>query len=193
MNRIEFLTALCDFRDGAAMIIGPGLANYPIAAKADHPMTIYNMDMPYATSMALGVALGWPGKKVVSIEGDGSLLAGTGVLTSIARYQPRNLIVVVLDNESYLTTGSGRSPTATASGTDIEQLARGAGMTQTSTVMEMAAAREVIRQAFHEPGPWLVVAKVDKTDQHEINRSQLPVDVFESAMRFRRAALQERL
>ena len=193
MNRIEFLTAICDFRDGAAMIIGPGLANYPIAAKADHPMTIYNMDMPYATPMALGVALGWPEKKVVSIEGDGSLLAGTGVLTSIARYQPRNLIVVVLDNESYLTTGSGRSPTATASGTDIEQLARAAGMTQTSTVMEMAAAREATRQSFHKPGPWLVVAKVDKTDQHEINRSQLPVDVFESAMRFRRAALQERL
>ena len=109
-------------------------------------MTIYNMDMPYATPMALGIALGWPEKKVVSIEGDGSLLAGTGVLTSIARYQPRNLIVVVLDNESYLTTGSGRSPTATASGTDIEQLARAAGMTQTSTVMEMAAAREATRQ-----------------------------------------------
>ena len=97
------------------MIISPGLANYPIATEADHPMTIYNMDMPYATPMALGVALGWPEKKVVSIEGDGSLLAGPGVLTSIARYKPQNLIVIVLDNESYLTTGSGRSPTATAS------------------------------------------------------------------------------
>ncbi len=174
------------------MIIGPGLANYPIAAGADHPLTIYNMDMPYATPMALGLALAWPEKKVVSMEGDGSLLAGTGVLTTIARYQPRNLTVIVLDNESYLTTGSGRAPTATASGTDIEQLARGAGMAHTATLTEMVEAGEVTQRAFQEPGPWLLVAKVDKTDQHQIDRSQLPVDVFESAMRFRRAAMQER-
>ena len=192
MNRIEFLSQLCELRAGAAMIISPGLANYPVAAGADHPMTIYNMDMPYATPMALGVALGWPGRKVVSIEGDGSLLAGTGVLATIGRYQPPNLVVMVMDNESYLTTGSGQSPSPTASGADIETLARGAGIARTATVTEISAAREMIRRALQEPGPWLVVAKVDKTDQHQVDRNRLPVDVFESAMRFRRAAMQER-
>ncbi|NIO09133.1 MAG: hypothetical protein GTO40_14420 [Deltaproteobacteria bacterium] len=192
MNRIDFLQTICEARAGAAMIISPGLANYPIAAGADHPMTLYNMDMPYATPMALGVALGWPERQVVSIEGDGSLLAGTGVLTTIARYQPSNLVIFVMDNESYLTTGSGLSSSATATGADIEKLARAAGMVHTATVRELESGRVIVQRVMKEPGPWLVVAKVDKNDQHEVDRSGLPVDVFESAMRFRRAALLEK-
>ena len=98
------------------MIISPGLANYPIAEAKDEPLTIYNMDMPYTTPMALGMALGWPERKVISIEGDGSLLAGPGVLSTVARYQPKNLVVFVFDNGAYLTTGSGKAPSATAFG-----------------------------------------------------------------------------
>src|SRR6476661_5444709 len=87
MNRYEVLDCLARLRGGVPMIIGPGLANYPIAEQADDPMTIYNMDMPYATPMALGVALGRSGGRVVAIEGDGSLLAGPGVLTTIDRHR----------------------------------------------------------------------------------------------------------
>src|SRR5574341_2256559 len=94
----------------------------------DEPLTIYNMDMPYATPMALGMALGWPERKVIAIEGDGSLLAGPGVLTTVARYEPKNLLVFVFDNGAYLTTGSGKARTATAFGADIEQLGRAAGL-----------------------------------------------------------------
>lgn len=194
MNRTEVLEYIGTLRDGASMIISPGLANYTIAARSDHPLTIYHMDMPYATPMALGIALGWPEKRVVSIEGDGSLLAGPGVLTTIARYRPRNLIVVVFDNGAYLTTGSGRAPTATASGADIEQMARAAGMTRTRTVAEAGPAKEALEKSFREPGPWLIIAKVDKTDRPaERIRTALPVSVFEAGFRFRRAALEERV
>ena len=193
MNRIEVLDALATLRPGVPLVISPGLANHPIAAQADDPLTIYQMDMPYATPMALGIALAWPSKKVVSIEGDGSLLAGPGVLTTIGMYRPQNLIVLVFDNGAYLTTGSGRTPTATASGTDIEQLGRAAGLAQTCTVKEIIAAREALQRPCREPGPWLIIAKVDKTDRESVRRLEsLPADVFESGLRFRRAALQER-
>ncbi len=191
MNRIDVLDVLGRLRRGTPMVIGPGLANYPIAAKADDPLTIYNMDMPYTTPMALGIALGRPGGKVVAVEGDGSLLAGPGVLTTIARYRPDNLIVLVLDNESYLSTGSGRSPSATAGGADIEQLGRAAGLTQTRTLTDLAGARAALEQAFSQPGPWLIVAKVDTGDRDARSFGPLPVDVFESCLRFRRSALGE--
>ena len=116
MNRTDVLRHIASLRAGAPMIISPGLANYPIAAARDEPLTIYNMDMPYTTPMALGMALGWPERKVISIEGDGSLLAGPGVLSTVARYQPKNLLIFVFDNGAYLTTGSGKAPTATAFG-----------------------------------------------------------------------------
>ena len=68
MNRIDVLDILCDLRQDAALIISPGLSNYTIAAHGDLPLTIYNMDMPYATPIALGAALGWPARRIVSVE-----------------------------------------------------------------------------------------------------------------------------
>ena len=171
------------------MIVGPGGTNSLIAAY-DEPMTIYSMDMPYATPIAFGVALGWPDKKVISLEGDGSMLAGLGVLSTIARYRPKNFTVIVLDNERYLATGTGQSPTATASGTSIEQVGRAVGLTQSVSVSDLNVAQEVVDRALVQDGPWLIVAKVDKSDY--ATPRYRPVDVFESGLRFRRAILQER-
>jgi len=193
MNRVDVLEHVAILRAGAAMIVSPGLTNYTLAARGDDPLTIYNMDMPYATPMALGVALGWPDKKIISIEGDGSLLAGPGVFTTIARYQPKNLIVVAFDNGAYLTTGSGKAPTATVFGTDIEKMGRAAGMSKTLTVEKLDTAKGALQKAFKEPGPWLIVAKVDKQDRPaERVRPQLPIFVYEAGLRFHRAALEER-
>lgn len=193
MNRTDLLQHIAVLRKGSPLIVSPGLANYPIAEAKDEPLTIYNMDMPYTTPMALGMALGWPERKVISIEGDGSLLAGPGVLSTVARYRPKNLLIFVFDNGAYLTTGSGKAPTTTVFGTDIEQLARAAGMNHTRTVQDLGAAKEAIDVAFSEPGPWLVVAKVDKQDRpSERGAHSLPMYVYEAGLIFHRAALRER-
>jgi sulfopyruvate decarboxylase subunit beta len=193
VNRTEVLRHIASLRNGAPMIISPGLANYPIAEAKDEPLTIYNMDMPYTTPMALGMALGWPERKVISIEGDGSLLAGPGVLSTVARYRPKNLLMFVFDNGAYLTTGSGKAPTTTAFGTDIEQLGRAAGLQNTRTVHDLDAAKDVISAAFTQIGPWLIVAKVDKQDRPaERGPHTLPSYVYEAGLIFHRAALQEK-
>jgi len=193
VNRTEVLRHIASLRNGAPMIISPGLANYPIAEAKDEPLTIYNMDMPYTTPMALGMALGWPERKVISIEGDGSLLAGPGVLSTVARYRPKNLLMFVFDNGAYLTTGSGKAPTTTAFGTDIEQLGRAAGLQNTRTVHDLDAAKDVISAAFTQIGPWLIVAKVDKQDRPaERGPHTLPSYVYEAGLIFHRAALKEK-
>ena len=190
MKRVEFIEVLGKLRQGAAMIIGPGGTNSLIGSIADNPLTIYSMDMPYAAPMALGAALGWPDKKVIAVEGDGSMLAGIAVLATIGRYKPKNFTVVVLDNSRYLATGTGMSPTATAFGADIEKIGRGAGLEQVCTVSEIAEARRALSRAFEGPGPWLVVAKVDESDY--ATPRYRPISIFESGLRFRRAALSER-
>jgi sulfopyruvate decarboxylase subunit beta len=193
MNRIEMLRYVASLRNGDPMVLSPGLANYTIAQANDEPLTVYNMDMPYATPLALGMALGWPERRIISVEGDGSLLAGPGVLTTVARYQPRNLVIFVFDNGVYLTTGSGKASTATSFGTDIEQLGRAAGMKNTATVDQIDSAKAAVKNAFTKPGPWLIVAKVDKQDRPaERSRISLPVHVYEAGMRFHRAALHEK-
>ena len=193
MNRIEFIQYFGTLRRDVPVIASPGLQGGLLAAFADEPMTIYGMDMFCGTPMALGVALGWPDRRVVALAGDGDMLGSLGVLTTVARYQPANLIIIVFDNGAYVTTGSGRARTATATGTNIEQIGRAAGLSKTCTVEDMDAAREALDEAFRTPGPWLIVAKIDQTDREQaVHFSKEAPSVFECGFLFRRAALSSR-
>ncbi len=88
--------------------------------------------MGLASSTGLGLALCLPQQKVVVFDGDGSVLMNLGGLTTTARYRPKNLVHVVFDNESLLSVGG--FPTATSTGSDIEGVARAAGVPRTTTV-----------------------------------------------------------
>ena len=78
------------------------------------------------SSIALGMALGLPHRKVVALDGDGSLLMNLCSLPTIARMRPANLVHIVFDNEVYEASGSKK--TATAAGTDLVGIARAAGI-----------------------------------------------------------------
>jgi thiamine pyrophosphate-dependent acetolactate synthase large subunit-like protein len=78
------------------------------------------------SSIALGMALGLPHRKVIALDGDGSLLMNLCSLPTIARMAPKNLIHIVFDNEVYEASGSKR--TATGAGTDLVGVARAAGI-----------------------------------------------------------------
>lgn len=190
MTRTEVAKILGPLRKGGALIVGPGLGGRLIAAQGDEPLTVYNMEMAYVTPTALGVALGWPDVKVVAVEGDGSMLMGQAALTTVGRYQPPNLIILVFDNGCYLTTGSGTATTPTATSADIEKIGAGAGFKRTATVSTIEQAQAALDRAFAEAGPWLIVAKIDASDrEHASDFVPLPTDCYESGQRFRRAAL----
>jgi phosphonopyruvate decarboxylase len=145
------------------------------------------------TATALGIALGWPSRKVVSIEGDGSLLMGLTSLVTVGRYAPSNLVVLVFDNGVYLTTGSGRAPSPTSVVADIQQAGQAVGIRNAATVENLEDLRETLTLALSEPGPWLVVAKVDTSDRSQAHTfSPLSTDVFEGAQRFRSVAVDQR-
>ena len=61
--------------------------------------------MGLASSMGLGLALSKPGKRVIVLDGDGSVLMNLGALSTLAWYAPKNLIHVVFDNQSLLSVG----------------------------------------------------------------------------------------
>lgn len=117
--------------------------------------------MGLCSSMALGMALS-TGEKVVSLDGDGSLLMNMGTLATIGKEQPRNLIVIVYDNEMWGQTGA--QPTHTAFGTDLEQVGRSCNIPKTTTVEDEEALATVFRQALDEDGPWLIVAKIEEQE-----------------------------
>jgi len=185
VNRIECLEAFAEVRRGAVVIVSPGLTGHELFEVHHEDATIYNMDMPYASPMCLGIALARPEERIVALEGDGSMLMALGAFTTIGRYKPANLTVVVFDNQVYLTTGTGDVPSATATTTDLAGIARASGIPQSLTVTDGPAFTKAIRQAMLEPGPWVIVAKVDGTDRADPRgRAGFPTDITEQAVLF---------
>jgi len=68
--------------------------------------------MGLASSIGLGLATHLPNERVVVLDGDGSVLMNLGTFVTLARYRPKNMIHVVFDNGSLLSTGGFDSQTA---------------------------------------------------------------------------------
>ena len=117
--------------------------------------------MGLCSSIALGMAV-TVSERVISLDGDGALLMNLGTIATIGRERPKNLIVVVWDNEEWGQTG--HQPSHTAFGTDLEQVARGCGLSRTATVKSLEELDQLFQQALREDGPWFIVAKTEEEE-----------------------------
>jgi len=99
-----------------------GLPTVTSNEKMDFPLS---GAMGKASSVALGLALAQPQRKVMVLDGDGSLLMNLGAMVTISSKAPTNLCHVLFDNGVYAVTGG--QPVPGSSKTDWEDLARGAG------------------------------------------------------------------
>ena len=117
--------------------------------------------MGLCSSIALGMALSTQ-EKVVSLDGDGSLLMNMGAIATIGREKPANLIVIVWDNEEWGQTGHQASHTAM--GTDLERVAQACSIPRTATVSTEEELETVFQAALESDGPWLIVAKIQEAE-----------------------------
>lgn len=193
MTRQNVVDALLAVRGDAPVISGPGTISRLLFVTQHQPATIYQMDLAYATSMSLGVALARPDKeRVVAIEGDGSIIAALGVFTTIARYQPKNLVSIVVDDGVYGSVVDGTLETGTSGGTDLAAVAKGCGVRNAVTAKNQDEAASTMRRAFAEPGPWVIVMKVDNSDRLLLreHRGIISFDIVETAANYRRELAQ---
>jgi thiamine pyrophosphate-dependent acetolactate synthase large subunit-like protein len=92
--------------------------------------------MGCAIGVATGLALALPHRKIVALDSDGSVLLSLFNLATLGNLRPKNLVVYVFDNGVY--SGSRISyPTATSGNTDLEAMARGAGVENAHTVRDI--------------------------------------------------------
>ena len=113
--------------------------------------------MSKGSSMALGVALAKPDKRVILWDGDGSLLMNLGSLVTVGGMAPANLYHIVLDNGIYAMTGG--QPVPNADGIDYQGLAESAGYAKTYLFDNLEDWVTGIGEALEQKGPVLIVMK----------------------------------
>ena len=138
--------------------------------------------MGCAIGVGTGLALALPHRKVIVLDSDGSVLLSLFNLPTLGNMQPKNLIVYVFDNGVY--SGSRISyPTATAGNSDLEAIAKGAGIKNAFTIRDVESFRRDGLAALGRNELSFFVCKVEESLIHrEINRPD--IDLAENKYRF---------
>lgn len=100
--------------------------------------------MGLAPAVGLGVALAHPERKVVAIEGDGSLLMGLSSLVAVAHSKPENFMLICMDNGIYEAGGKG--PTVNAGRTDFIKTAKSVGIQFAKSVDDLNSLKISVKE-----------------------------------------------
>jgi sulfopyruvate decarboxylase subunit beta len=114
--------------------------------------------MGLASSHGLGLALGRPDRRVIVLDGDGSLLMNLGSLVTIAEAAPRNLIHFVCENGSY--EANGGHPIPRRGEVDFAGFAHAAGYRSVHAFAELKIFEQQVGAVLAEDGPVFVDLKV---------------------------------
>jgi thiamine pyrophosphate-dependent acetolactate synthase large subunit-like protein len=127
---------------------------------APRPLNYFSFGaMGIASSHGLGLALGRPDKRVIVLDGDGSLLMNLGTLVTIGAAAPGNLYHFVCRNGTYEANGGHPIPNAAV---DFSALARAAGYPHAHefSALDDFAAR--IASVLGQPGPVFATLHLEK-------------------------------
>ena len=112
LNRREVVKSILNERDECLVVSGLGSSTYDVHAAGDNEKNFYLWGgMGGASMIGLGLAIARPEKNIIVLTGDGEQLMGMGSLATISVQKPKNLMVIVLDNEHFGETGMQESHT----------------------------------------------------------------------------------
>ena len=153
--------------NGDVMITSMGSAREWIAMGALDPLDFIFVpsSMGQAPSLALGVALAQPHRRVFACNGDGSMLMNLGALATISAESPKNLVLIVLDNGVYEVTGAQPTPGSAVGrpdrrGVDFAEIARSCGWPSVFRYRDLEDWRDEAADAIHSDGPVFIALEV---------------------------------
>ena len=180
MQRYDYLKAIsADAQDALAVSTGWGSREWWAVRPSDGNLKTRTLGL--VSSIAAGLAIALPHRKVIAIDGDGAFLMNLCGLPTIALQSPGNLIHLLFDNEIYEASGG----TATASrSTDAVTIATGTGYKHAVWVDSLEGFRQQFQRAWERNELTLIAVKVDPGQPKDL--PPLKLDEIENKYRFMR-------
>jgi thiamine pyrophosphate-dependent acetolactate synthase large subunit-like protein len=179
---------LIDANRGDAVIVATMNANN-VRFGLPSVTTQQNLDMPLsgamgkASNFGLGLALAQPDRKVMVLDGDGSLLMNLGAMVTLANKTPENICHVLFDNGVYAVTGG--QPVPGSGRADWEGMAKAAGYAVTFSFDNLEDLATSIGEVMAAKGPVFVHLAI----KPEIENT--PVQFRQRAPRTMQVAIRE--
>jgi len=190
LTKEQLLAPLAAHRNDAVVVTTMGMVRpWGHYSNSDLDFASADSAMGHAADLALGIALAQPSRKVVCLNGDGSMLMTLGTLVTAVQSGATNLILFVIENGTYEITGNQAVP-----GTgfvDFVAMARAAGFQRTFSFDDPVDFQTQLPAALGGDGPVFIAVRVEPGLEGPLSRTPreqaryLQVSLSESAHRLR--------
>jgi thiamine pyrophosphate-dependent acetolactate synthase large subunit-like protein len=192
LTKLELLEPLARLRDNAVVVTTMAVVR-PWGKLSASELDFASADsaMGHAADLALGVALAQPQRKVICLNGDGSMLMTLGTLVTAVQSGATNFVLFVIQNNTYEITGN--QPVPGSGFVDFAAMARGAGFRETFVFHQAAEYARQLPAILTGNGPALVVVQVEPSNEGPLSRTPneeshyLKCSLADSAHQLRRA------
>src|SRR5216683_6202035 len=116
--------------------------------------------MGSASTIGLGIAVAQPQRKVIVVDGDGSLLMQLGSLVTIAGAAPANFYHFVFENGVYETSGS--QPLPAEGKFNLHEMARAAGYAHVAQFDDAGAFASALPSLLNRHGPVFISVRSEE-------------------------------
>ena len=176
MTRIEAIRIISNLLKDELIIHANGHICRESYTVKDRPGNFYMIgSMGLAPSIALGICMSHPERRVVVYDGDGSLLMSMGTLGMIGSLVPKNFIHIVFDNETYGSTGE--QPTLSRF-IPLEAVAASCQYRVSEKVDRNEPLEAKLMKVLSASGPAFLLIKVESSDGEACPRVALsPVEI----------------
>jgi sulfopyruvate decarboxylase subunit beta len=181
MRRDDVLRTLAKHRTDELVLTTMSVAQeWPAYSNSAFDFNALGTGMGHLPDMGLGLAVACPDRKVLILNGDGSMLMNLGVLVTIANAAPRNLVLFVFENDIYEVTGG--QPIPGVGRANFAQMAKGAGFPHTFELSDLTAFEEELPRILRLDGPAFVTVKAAPSGK-PLSTKVTPVKAASRALR----------
>ncbi len=164
-------TAVAQLSRSDAIIATTGKIGRELYTLGDHPNQLYVVgSMGCAAGLGFGIQHRLPGQRVLVLDGDGAALMKMGTLATIGHYAPPRFVHLILDNETYESTGGQSSVSATV---DFCRVAAACGYRECFRVDTEEELKQTVISAKGRTGPTLIHVKVAAGSAPDLGRPSL--------------------
>ena len=192
LTKQELLGSLARLRTDEVVIASMGVVRpWGRLSNSDLDFASADSAMGHTADLALGVALARPERRVLCLNGDGSMLMSLGTLVTIVEAGADNLVLYVVVNRTYEITGNQAVPGGAF--VDFAGMAKAAGFAVVHDFDDAGTYAAALPSILKDPGPIFVAVTVAPESEGPISRSDaeearyLKTSLFEWSRRFRQA------
>ncbi|ABR54894.1 thiamine pyrophosphate protein domain protein TPP-binding [Methanococcus vannielii SB] len=173
LTRYDAIKILMEYVTDEIVVCNIGIPSKELFKIKDREKNFYMLgSMGLSSSIGHGISLSIE-KKVIAIDGDGSVLMNMGSLATIGKTTEKNFLLFIVDNCAYGSTGNQKTH---SSCTDLYQVSKACAIDSILVINEIEL-RNALKKVLNERGTNVILVKARAHNENVPNITLVPTEI----------------